>query len=419
MNIYQRQMRDLGLDIDQYSQMLEIPKSITKKIVNGNGEVVKNNMEINNFLRKNLFNKHQEVEKNKDEKKMEAVGIKLLRGENSYDSKKRWLLENYPDSKEVKWYINEYDKKTYFEKYNIKNKADLMRRYNFTCNTGRLKGLKDVGISTIDRLVNKQYDELGIKSAYPLICQLYDCLELGNIKANGNYKPKYDNKIQIENKEEEQKLKDWFYNFDFKDFCDKHEITTTQFSRDINTSGSTIKAIKNRKYKPSMILINRLYNYVNNYNNNNIEIETDLEKWFKQFDLEKFVNEKSILYKDIAEAINIPYGSIYPMKRKTYVPNDEILKRLKDYVDSFDNKYETQTVTGSAKVFNETISNEDIMKLDNVVVSSGFITTAPIAESTITPLYNDNEEMLRNLLINRLTEEEKMLIKLFWGKIEK
>ena len=418
MNIYQRQMRDLGLDIDQYSQMLEIPKSITKKIVNGNGEVVKNNMEINNFLRKNLFNKHQEVEKNKDEKKMEAVGIKLLRGENSYNSKKRWLLENYPDSKEVKWYINEYDKKTYFEKYNIKNKADLMRRYNFTCNTGRLKGLKDVGISTIDRLVNKQYDELGIKSAYPLICQLYDCLELGNIKANGNYKPKYDNKIQIENKEEEQKLKDWFYNFDFKDFCDKHEITTTQFSRDINTSGSTIKAIKNRKYKPSMILINRLYNYVNNYNNNNIEIETDLEKWFKQFDLEKFVNEKSILYKDIAEAINIPYGSIYPMKKKTYVPNDEILKRLKDYVDSFDNKYETQTVTGSAKVFNETINNEDIMKLDNVFVSNGFITTIP-ETSTIAPLYNDNEEMLRNLLINRLTDEEKMLIKLFGGRIEK
>jgi len=414
MNIYQRQMRDLGLDIDQYSQMLEIPKSITKKIVNGNGEVVKNNMEINNFLRKNLFNKHQEVEKNKDEKKMEALNVKLLRGENSYDSKKRWLLENYPDSKEVQWYINEYDRDTYFAKNNIKNKADLMRKYTFTCDTGRLKGLKDVGISTIDRLVNKQYDELGINTAYPLICQLYDCLELGNIKAHGDYQPKYNNKIQIENKEEEQKLKDWFYNFNFKDFCDKHEITTTQFALDIKTSGSTVKAIKKGTYKPSMILINKLYDYVNNYDNSNVE--TDLEKWFKQFDLEKFVNEKSILYKDIAEAINIPYGSIYPMKRKTYVPNDEILKRLKDYVDSFDNKYETQTVTGSAKVFDTPVDENYLKEIED---NLNTFVTINHEEPKIEPLYNNNEELLRNLLKDRLTEEEKTLILLFHGNLDK
>lgn len=408
MNIYQRQMKELGLNLDQYSKFLDIPKSITKKIINGNGEVVED-MEINNFLRKNLFGKHQEVENNKEEKKVEALGIKLRRGQNNFDSKRDWLLKNYPNSKEVLWYIYEYNKKEYFAKHGIQNKADLMRRYTFTCNTGRLKGLKDVGISTIDRLVNKQYDELGINTAYPLICQLYDCLELGNIKAHGDYKPKYDNKIQIENKEEEQKLKDWFYNFNFKDFCDKHEITTTQFALDIKTSGSTVKAIKKGTYKPSMTLINRLYDYVNNYNNSNVE--TDLAKWFKQFDFEKFVNEKSILYKDIAEAINVPYGSIYPMKKKTYIPNEEILKKLKNYVDSFDNKYETQTVTmEQAKVFNETISDEDIMKLNNDFI------TLPNKESDI-EIINNNEDLLRNLLKDRLTEEEKTLIRIFGGRI--
>ena len=417
MNIYQRQMKELGLNLDQYSKFLDIPKSITKKIINGNGEVVED-MEINNFLRKNLFGKHQEVENNKEEKKVEALGMKVAHGDNSYETKKQWLLDNYPNSKEVQWYINEYDRDTYFSKNNVDNKTDLMRRYTFTCNTGRLKGLKEVGLSTIDRLVNKQYDELGTHTAYPLICQLYNALELGLIEdkkeigKNINIEKGKKGFQKKEYNEEEQKLRDWFNNFDFRDFCNKNDITTTQFSRDINTSGSTIKAIKNKKYKPSMILINRLYNYVNNYNNNNIKIETDLEKWFKQFDLEKFVNEKSILYKDIAKAINIPYGSIYLMKKKTYVPNDEILKRLKDYIDSFDNKYETQTVTGSAKVFDIPVNTEHLKE-----VGDNFFIVTNNEEPKIEPLYNNNEELLRNLLKDRLTEEERTLIKIFGGRI--
>ena len=83
-------MKELGLNLDQYSKFLDIPKSITKKIINGNGEVVED-MEINNFLRKNLFGKHQEVENNKEEKKVEALNVKLMRGENSYEAKKQWL----------------------------------------------------------------------------------------------------------------------------------------------------------------------------------------------------------------------------------------------------------------------------------------------------------------------------------------
>ena len=46
MNIYKRQMNDLGLNIEEYSRMLDIPKLVTEKMVNGNGEVV-DNMEIN------------------------------------------------------------------------------------------------------------------------------------------------------------------------------------------------------------------------------------------------------------------------------------------------------------------------------------------------------------------------------------
>lgn len=356
MNIYQRQMKELGLNLDQYSKFLDIPKSITKKIINGNGEVVKD-MEINNFLRKNLFGKHQEIENNKEEKKVEALNVKLMRGENSYETKKQWLLEKYPESKEVQWYINEYDRDTYFAKNNIKNKADLMRRYTFTCNKGRLKGLKDVGISTIERLVNKKYDELGVNTVYPLICQLYDCLELGNIKANGNYKPKYNKK-------------------------------------NINSQKGK------RGFQPIKYT----------------EEEQELRNWFKQFDLEKFVNEQQIRYVDVANNIGVPYGSIYPMKMKTYFPNDGILKKLKDYVDGFENKFETQTVTmEQAKVFDIPVDEDYLKRIED---NYNTFVTINHEEPKIEPLYNNNEEMLRNLLKDRLTEEEKTLILLFHGNLD-
>lgn len=333
MNIYQRQMKELGLNLDQYSKFLGIPKSITKKIINGNGEVVED-MEINSFLRKNLFGKHQEVENNKEEKKAEALNIKLMRGENSYETKKQWLLEKYPNSEEVKWYINEYNKKEYFEKHDIQNRADLMRRYKFTCKTGRLKNQKEVGITTIERLTEKKYDELGTQSAYPLICQLYDCLALGNIKKrtekarsyyySGNAQKGKRGFQTNEYTEEEQKLINWFYTFDLKGFGNAHDITTTQMARDLKTSGSTIKAIKKGTYKPSM----------------------------------------------------------------------KLAKRLKDYVDSFENKVEIQTTIDNIETFNIPVVNEHLEIMEN-----------------------NNEEILRNLLKDRLTEEEKTLIRIFGGRI--
>lgn len=344
MNIYQRQMNSLGLNVEQYSKMLDIPKSITKKMISGNGEVVKD-MEINNFLRKNIFNRHQEIEENKEEKKVEALNIKLKRGENNYDNKKMWLLQEYNDSIEVQWYINEFDRDTYFQKYNVKNKFDLMKRYKFNCNKGRLKGLKEVGESTIDRLICKQYDELGKQTAYALICQLYDCFELGHINAPIQKDKK--NNIKKEN-------------------------------------GS----LQKKKYT---------------------EENQKLRDWYNEFDFEKFVTENSILYKDIAEAINVPYGSLYPMKRKTYVPNEDVLKKLKDYVDSFENKFETKIIPDehNAIVSEESIMNSSelenhiTLNLDNVKIIG-----------TLT-----QEDILRNLLKDRLTEQEKIIIKLFGGRI--
>lgn len=333
MNIYQRQMQDLGLNIDQYSQMLDIPKSITKKIVNGNGEVIKNNMEINNFLRKNLFNKHQEVENSKEEKKMEAMAMKLE--EKNQDPKIIKLLEEHPDSKALLWYINDYDKDEYFKKYNIKSKYDLMERYNFSCNVGRLKHQKSVGESTIDRLVNKSYSELGSKSAYPLICQLYECLELGSIEDS---KPKTNSK-------------------------------------------KGVKGFQKKEYT---------------------EEEQKLRDWFIKFDLAKFIKEKSMSYKMFAEQTGVAYKSIYAVKSKRYIPTCDIIQRIKDFTE----KFETRIIPDERTA---TVNEESIM----TPFESVTVVTTNVNDIQI----DNNEDVLRNLLKDRLTEEEKTLIRIFGGKI--
>lgn len=355
MNIYKRQMNDLGLNVEEYSKMLDIPKLVTEKMVNGNGEVV-DNMEINNFLRKNIFTKHQEVENNKEEKKVEALNVKLMRGENSYETKKQWLLEKYPNSKEVLWYVNEYDRDTYFNKYNVKNKFDLMRRYTFTCNVGRLnKNGGSVGESTIDRLINKSYNELGTKSAYPLICQLYDCFKLGHIK-------------------EQQEL-------------------------------PVVKKEKGKRgYKKR--------NYT--------EEEKELRDWFLNYDMEEFFKKKIVSYKTFEKETGVSYKSIPGVRTKKYIPRLELLKNIKSLVE----KYETKIIPNERTAI---VSEESIMKPfrgETIIHNNIKIEDIPKENNVRTieslgdiQIIGGNEDILRSLLKDRLTEEEKTLIQIFGGRI--
>ena len=329
MNIYKKQMNQLGLNIREYSKLLGVPEEVIRKNINGKGEVVKN-MDINNFLKKNLFIKHQEVEENKEQKKMEALDIKLSRGENSFENKKIWLLEKYPESKEVNWYVNEYDRDTYFEKYGIKNKFDLMRKCNFRCDAGRLRYGGEVGESTIDRLTKKEYKQLGKDTAYSLICQLYNFFVLGKNKEEIKTYEKNEDK-NIGNSY--QDLKEWYDNFDFKSYFNNLNKSSAAIAREVKVSPTTIKAIKTRKYRPSNSMILKMKKYVEKNSKKNKYIEVPKK------DEEKIVAT--------SEEINIPM-----------IPSQE----------------------------------EEFMK-----VNENFI--------------------MRNLLKDRLTEEERTLIRIFGGQI--
>ena len=324
MSIYKRQMEKLGLNLEQYSKLVGMPIEITKKIINGK-EVVEN-MQVNNFLRNNIFSKHQEIEKG-GEMEQEAINIKIKDSDIFSHPKIQNLIKKYPNSEELYWYLTKFNKEEYFEKYNVAGWQDLMRRYNFISYTGRIKG--KVCDSTIQRVIKRQYDEVGAEVIYEIAVQLYDCFEKGNIE-EVERKNKVNN-IKMNKVVSEEDLRKWYMNFDFDDFIKQHDMTIKEFGGKVHLAKSTTFA------------------------------------FFKKY--------------------------------AQYKPSVSVLQRVKDYVESCDKNIEQITI-------------EETMKInDNATIIPTETGVGIIYEPT------DENSMLKELLKERLTEQEKYLIRLFGGNI--
>lgn len=324
MSIYKRQMEKLGLNLEQYSKLVGMPIEMTKKIINGK-EVVEN-MQVNNFLRNNIFNKHQEIEKG-GEMEQEAINIKIKDSDIFSHPKIQNLIKKYPNSEELYWYLTKFNKEEYFEKYNVAGWQDLMRRYNFISYTGRIKG--KVCDSTIQRVIKRQYDEVGAEVIYEIAVQLYDCFEKGNIE-------------EVERK-----------------------------------------------------------NKVNNIKMNKVVSEEDLRKWYMNFDFDDFIKQHDMTIKEFGEKVHLAESTTFAFFKKyaQYKPSVNVLQRVKDYVESCDKNIEQITI-------------EETMKInDNATIIPTETGVGIIYEPT------DENSMLKELLKERLTEQEKYLIRLFGGNI--
>lgn len=268
MNIYKRQMEKLGLNLEQYSKLVGMPIEMTKKLIEGK-EVVED-MQINNFLRNNIFNKHQEIEK-QESKVEEAINIKMEDNDVFSHPKIQNLIKIYPNSVELFWYLTKFNMEEYFEKYDVRSYQDLIRRYNFTSYSGRIKGT--VCYSTIQRVIQRQYDEVGEKVIYELAIQLYDCFENGNIKPIDKSKVKKNASKPASKKNEiitENELKNWYKEFDFHKFIKEHDMTVKEFGNKVYLAESTTFAFfkKYAQYKPSISVLQRVKDFVESYDKN-------------------------------------------------------------------------------------------------------------------------------------------------------
>lgn len=323
MTIYERQMKRLGLNLEQYSKLLQVPIEITKKLVNGEEF---ENMGINDFIRNNVLKKHNELE-NDENTALKVVEIKHESSEYQFEEEA------------MNWYMNEYDRDDFFKKIEVKNNIDFVRKYEFTCNVGRTKG-KILSDSVYTRLFIKKIEEMGKATLPVLVKQMYD--------------------LYINYPESKERYKR------------KNEI---------------LGAFTNISEK----------------RNNDIDLIT----WYKNFDFNDYFEHSKDKKSEVAKKLDMFSSSIYAIANKQYIPSNKILKKLKNYFDNIDNQETIEPVEEEIEVLDLPRQEEINFEDNNVqVVNEQEIRT------------NTQEDLLRRILITRLSQEEKELIRLFGGKVD-
>lgn len=250
-----------------------------------------------------------------------------LKTEEKYENEKiKNLIEMYPDSKEVEWYLNEFDYHEYFDKFSVKGWGDLEKRYNWELNAGRIK--QQASRSTLIRMCKKDFKYIENTTFYPLVLLLYDCFVNENIKSSLIENRK---KCEIESRK-------------------KSEIKGTQE-------------------------------------------ETELNEWIKTYDIKEFCRENGISVMELAKKLNMPQPTLSCIVNNKRARIDNILK-IKKFVENMKENEEEQ----------------NIMKSDNDTITKVTVNTSEVKIA-------NKEDVLRNLLKNRLTEEERELIRIFGGEI--
>jgi len=304
-NIYQKQMNKLKLNAKQYAELTGMPYEVVKDILyNKEGDY---SMEIKNLLRKNMMNKHQEIE-------------------NNYENAKIKALELKHESNSMNWYINDYtpellteilklkSRKAFEDKYRIIVDDKLASHWFYTCILGK---------------INYDNHEIRKEVVEQFVEQLYDIIVNKNADA---YLKTSTDKIEVKHHKKTSILK-WFKNFDFKKYLKENDISRGELARICGVNYTTLCHLMNKGKKANYETeaMRKIYNYIHDINEDNETSDTLMQLREMQNNEPVFISQKE-------------------------EPKIEIIN-------------------------------------------------------------NDNDEILRKILINRLTEEEKELIRLFGGKI--
>lgn len=354
-NIYRKQMKELNLNTQQYAKLIDMPYEVVKDIIydkEGNYS-----MEIKNLFRKNMIEKHQEIENNIENAKFQAMEIK--------QKEKKEI--NYFD-----WYENEYTINDLKEKLKLSSVIDIERNYDILVDNKKASHW----IYTI-LLSKKEYDGHYIKLEKKLefITQLYDILVNDNAQ---NYisKNKFAKNENIAlSRHEKEKVLLWYRKFDFKKYLKEKHLNCAELSQMIGISPSTMHYIVNNQKKRTSLSkqIIKVYTYI------------------KTQDAKQNIN-------DIRETtLSENTSEIEESNDKNY----DIVEEKADYVEDDNN--------ATMKLIDNVIKEEDIEKIKE----QPQVFTMKQEDEII----NSNDTILRKLLADRLTEEEKELIRIFGGKI--
>lgn len=257
-NIYRKQMQALGLNAKQYAKLIDMPYEVVKDMIyQKEGEY---SMEIGNLLRKDMFKKHQEIESNFDQAKIEAEEIKLQ--DKKIDP--------------MKWYQEEYTQNMLAKKINSTSTPEFIRRYNIIINgkkpskwhtyailSKNQKHLNNVRPEVIEQYVEQLYDIFVNNNDEKYLNTNFESSSTEEKTTRGTTK-KYNLTLQEQKKKTMKKQYDWYNNFDFKKYMIENNLTTQQLGEMIGiTSYSSASKAFCKRYA-SLNIVKKLYNYFNN-----------------------------------------------------------------------------------------------------------------------------------------------------------
>lgn len=307
-NIYHKQMRELGLNVKQYADLIGMPYEAVKDVIydkEGNYS-----MEIKSLLRKNMMDKHQKIESDFENSKIKAMEIK-----QQNDS--------------MNWYINEYTPEMLKEKLNLKSRKAFQEKYDIIIDD---KKASSWFYNCILGKINYDNHEIRKDVVEQFVDQLYDILVNGNVR---------------------------------------------QY---LNNGKSEVKPVVHKQ-------------------------KTNILKWFKSFDFKKYLKENDMSRTQLAENCDMNYTTLCHLikKQRRLSYETENMKKLYDYV-----------------VNNKTPQPAEVLDLPIEIVKAGIekIENEQPLYVDQQPIECDDNELLRRILVERLTDQEKMLIKLFGGKLD-
>lgn len=221
MNIYAKQMKNLGLNENQYSKLTGIPVDILKKLLK-NEKVSEENMSLDDFFRRSTVKVHEELESNNENTKMESIKIKMEDEKNNQE-----ILD---------WYNNEYTKDKLLEMTKCKSVDEFGRKYKIIVNGKRAsRWFYTCIVGTNVHNVRKEV-------IAEFATQLKDIID-GNVSKYRDYATKDFGKTATKNNE----LSKWWAKFDFNKFQKEHNLKSGEMIEALKIPASTYYALKSKR----------------------------------------------------------------------------------------------------------------------------------------------------------------------------
>lgn len=402
-NIYVRQMQELGLNPKQYAELIEIPYGVVKDFIYGReGDY---EMGLKDLLRRNMLEKHQEIEENFEGAKIKAAEIKHNEGVDLR-----------------KWYENEYTPELLLNTLGLRSRVDFERKYDIILDGKRASHWFYVCLTG---KTNYDNHEIRLDIQDQFIRQLYDILVNNNAE---KYKREEPTEVKIfpsqrkpkKNNEYKNMYFKWFREFDIRRFIKEQDITQSQLAKEINVGLRTIGDLVNERHYTKRTL-QKLYNYVNKVQPNGSEI-VDINDWYNNFDFKQYLFDKNLRQQDVFPLVGLDrstFNQIVNHVCKCSSPSSmEKIKRVYDYIVNGkvyeEIKEETQMLVDDSPTNDEETKDEEI----KTTIEEGHKWIPQYSERVDYSLNENTErDLLRKILVSRLTEEEVELITLFGGKI--